>query len=164
MNHGFGETHGPRHRRANRIQVPNVSSARLTLYCGRIYKIRRDGIPPFTYARTFWSVASGGIADSICELVGFIGLPLPSSLSCHDSYLRHASSTNRRPGQNVAFCFLPAKEPACNTTLTRARQSPTIDSNVSQIVKRTIGQKSSLRYQDVLKNQCLKNATRMQQT
>lgn len=31
------------------IETPNVSPARLTLYCGRIYEIRGDGIPPFTY-------------------------------------------------------------------------------------------------------------------
>jgi len=44
------------HYRANRDRVPNVSPTRLTLYCGRIYEIRGNGIPPFTYARTSWAL------------------------------------------------------------------------------------------------------------
>lgn len=119
----FGETLGPCHRRANRDRVSNVSPTRLTLYCGRIYEIRGDGIPPFTYAWTF----SGSVADSICELVGFIGLPLLCSLSCRDSYLRHASSTNRRPGQNVTFCFLPTRNSlATHYTYTRTDRQQSI--------------------------------------
>lgn len=46
-------TRGPCRRcRTGQDQLQNVSLARLTPYCGRIYEIRGDDIPPSTYPRT----------------------------------------------------------------------------------------------------------------
>lgn len=77
----FRETHGPCHRRANRDRIPNVSLTRLTLYCGRIYEIRKDGIPPFTYARTFRALLLAASPIQYVNLLDLSDCPYPLALA-----------------------------------------------------------------------------------
>ena len=81
VNHDSGETYGPCHRHANRDRVPNVSPVRLTLYCDRIYEIRGDGIPPFTYARTFWALLLAASPIQYVNLLDLSGCPYPLALA-----------------------------------------------------------------------------------
>lgn len=156
VNHGAEEeTHGPRHRRANRDPegFRMYLLARLTLYCGRIYEIRGEGgIPPFTYARTFTgrgrSVTSAGRRP--IQYVNLLDLSdCPYSLSaealagCRDSRICVTLLLQiADPGKMSHFVSFPGQRTRLqHAALTRARacQSPAIDSNVSQIVGRTMG-------------------------
>jgi len=96
-----------RSRPSSRLSLP---LARLTLYCGRIYEIKGDDIPPSTYARTCRALLRRASRRrfnmvNLLDLSACPYLPRPPSPP-RSSYLRHASSTNRRPGQDVAFRFV----------------------------------------------------------
>jgi len=93
--------------------------ARLTLYCGRIYEIRGDDIPPSTYARTCRALLRRESRRrfnmvNLLDLSACPYLPRPPLLAPGSSYLRHASSTNRQPAQDVAFRFVPPPPPGRN--------------------------------------------------
>jgi hypothetical protein len=116
----------------------------LTLYCGRIYEIRGDDIPPSTYARTCRALLRRESRRrfnmvNLLDLSACPYLPRPPLLAPGSSYLRHASSTNRQPAQDVAFRFVPppppGEEPLATVCLHGDRQTVDSARQCSRIVK-----------------------------
>lgn len=93
-------------------------------------RLRETAFRHPAYVLSYYPGATSGVAStvSICELVGFIGLPLPSRLSRRDSYLRHASSTNRQPRGTMSHFVSPRQKKPCvsDAVLTREPNRQTI--------------------------------------